>query len=77
MLETMKILLAESDEHLGAVTKAVLVQAGHAVDWTKETDEALLYLGGYQFDLLILADCKIWTPWRSACGCRIAIFRFR
>ncbi len=50
----MRILLVEDDKLLGAGVRAGLGQAGFAVAWAQDGEEAQLALGAEQFDAVVL-----------------------
>lgn len=50
----MRILLVEDDRLLGDGIRAGLMQAGFAVDWTKDGREAELALAGEPYDAVVL-----------------------
>ena len=52
--ETMKILLVEDDPTLGEAVMLAIQQAGFAVDWAQDGEQAESALSGYVYDAMLL-----------------------
>lgn len=50
----MRVLVMESDRHLGAFLRKVLENEGHSAEWLEDADQAIQYAAQHHPDLIVL-----------------------